>query len=189
MDLTEAQWQTAIRHTEAVNSPGAGPRIAPKVVALTLAALVGNIDQITASHTVYEWDTPTIWRTWAFTPSALAYVEAEFEPESYDSIEDRQRRQPGSFDKPVEPTSVTARLLPVRTATSFAVTRIYHRSGVGPIGDHVEHFTPLEIELAFGATAERISILSWLDDQAKRERWDAFVAAARAAAMTGGAAA
>lgn len=124
VDLTEAQWQTAIRHATAINSPGAGPRAAPNVVALTLAALVGDVDQITASHTVYKWDAPTIWRTWAFTPSGLAHVQAEFEPESYDALEDRQRRQLGSFDSPVRPTALTARLLPLRTATSFSDARV-----------------------------------------------------------------
>lgn len=186
MDLTEAQWQMAIRHTTAVNSPGAGLRIAPNVVALTLGALVGDVDQITASHTSYKWAAPTIWRTWAFTPSGLAHIEAEFEPDSYDAIEDRQRRQPGSFDKPVEPTSITARVLPLRTVTSFAVTRIYHHCGSGPIGgDYVEDFTALEIAIGFGQSSEIIGIATMFDDQAKRERWDEFVAVARAAAANG----
>ncbi|SKK72014.1 Uncharacterised protein [Mycobacteroides abscessus subsp. massiliense] len=185
MELTKAQWQTAMRHTTAANSPGAGLRVAPNVVSLTLATLVGDIDQITASHTEYKWDAPTIWRTWAFTLSTLAHVEAEFEPESYDAIEDRQRRQPGSFDKPVEPTSITAQVLPLRTVTSFAVTRIYHHSEIGPIGDYIEDFTALQIAIGFGQSSETIGIATMFDDQAKRERWEEFVTAARAAAVNG----
>ncbi|SHV40778.1 Uncharacterised protein [Mycobacteroides abscessus subsp. abscessus] len=186
MDLTNVQWQTAIRHTTAVNSPGAGPRVAPNVVALTLATLVGDIDQITSSHTEYKWDAPTIWRTWAFTPSALAHVEAEFEPESYDAIEDRQRRQPRSFNKPVEPISITARLLPLRTVTSFVLTRIYHHSGTGPVGDYFVDFAALEMTIGFGQSSETIGIATMFDDQVKRERWAGFVADARGAAANGG---
>ncbi|WP_232786450.1 hypothetical protein, partial [Mycobacteroides chelonae] len=130
-------------------------------------------------------DAPTIWRTWAFTLSTLAHVEAEFEPESYDAIEDRQRRQPGSFDKPVEPTSITAQVLPLRTVTSFAVTRIYHHSEIGPIGDYIEDFTALQIAIGFGQSSETIGIATMFDDQAKRERWEEFVTAARAAAVNG----
>lgn len=63
---------------------------------------------------------------------------------------------------------------------------MFHDSGVGPIGDHYENFTPLEIELAFGATIERPAIASWLDDQTKRDRWQKFVGTARAAAADGG---
>lgn len=185
MDLTEAQWRTATRHTTATEHPYPGVRIAPDVVTLTLAALVGDVDQITASHTAYKWDAPTTWRIWALTSSALACVEATFEPEEYDAVEDRQRRQPGSFDKPVEPTALATRMLPLRTATSFAVTRVYHRSWTDPIGSHL-HFAPIEIELAFGTTVERIGVKTWFDDQAKRERWEGFVFAAREAVPTGG---
>jgi hypothetical protein len=185
MELTEAQWQTVIRHTTAVEHPYPGARNAPDVVMLTLAAIIGDVGLISASHTEYKWDAPTAWRTWAFTPSGLAHVEAEFEPESYDAMEDRQRRQPGSIDRPVEPTAVTAWIRPLHTATSFAVTRVYHRSWADHIGSHM-HFIPLEIELAFGTTAERIGIKTWFDDQTKRERWEEFVAAAGAAAFAEG---
>jgi hypothetical protein len=185
MELTDAQWQAVVRHTTAVNNPHPGARNAPDVVMLTLAAIVGDVGLITFSHTEYKWETPTIWRTWAFTPSGLAHVEAEFEPESYDALEDRQRRQPGGFDRPVEPTAITAWIRPLHTATAFAVTRVYHHSWVDQIGSHM-HFIPLEIELAFGTTAERIGIKTRFDDQAKRERWEDFVAAARAAAFAGG---
>lgn len=98
---------------------------------------------------------------------------------------DRQRRQPGSFDTPVEPTSITAQLLPLRTVTSFAVTRIYHRSQIGPIGDYIEDFTALQIAIGFGQSSETVGIATMFDDQAKRERWEEFVAAARAATMNG----
>jgi hypothetical protein len=63
MDLTEAQWQTVIRHTTAADSAHPGARNAPDVVMLTLAVLVGDVDQITASHTEYKIDAPTLWRT------------------------------------------------------------------------------------------------------------------------------
>lgn len=185
MDLTEAQWQEVIHHTTAANSPNPGSRNAPDVVMLALAALVGDVDQIVASHTQYKWDAPTIWRTWAFTASGLAHVEASFEPEEYDALEDRQRRRPGSIDRPVDPTALIARIRPLRTATSFAFTRVYHRSWTDQIGAHT-HFAPLEIELFFGAATERIGINTWLSDQAKRRRWEEFVDAARAAAITGG---
>ncbi|BBX63217.1 hypothetical protein MSAS_23910 [Mycobacterium saskatchewanense] len=186
MDLTDAQWQTVIGHTTAADHPSPGARNAPDVVMICLAVLVGDVDQIVASHTNYTWAGPTAWSTWAFTPSALAHVEATFEPEGYDALEDRQRRQPGSFDKPVEPTALTARTLPLRAATSFAVTRVYHRSWTDQIGSH-RHFTPLEIEVAFGSTVERIGIQTWFGDQAKRERWERFVATAREAVISGGA--
>jgi hypothetical protein len=185
MELTEAQWQTVIRHTSAANHPTPGGRNAPNVVMLTLAALVGDVDQIVASHTEYKWDAPTTWSTWVVTTSGFAHVEATFEPDSYDALEDRQRRRPGSFDSPVEPTALTAWVRPLHAATSFAVTRVYHRSWTDQIGGHM-HFTPLEIEIAFGTTTECIGIKMWLDDQTKRERWEEFVAAARAAAITGG---
>lgn len=185
MDLTEAQWQKVIHHTTAADQPNPGSRNAPNVVMLTLAALVGDIDQIVASHTEYKWDAPTIWRTWAFTPSGLAHVEASFEAEEYDALEDRQRRQPGGFGRPVDPTAVTARMRPLRTATSFAFTRVYHRAWTDQIGAHT-HFLPLEIELSFGATTERIGISRWSNDEAKRERWEEFVNAAQAAAIAGG---
>lgn len=187
MELTEVEWQTLIRHSTAANFPGPGARVAPNIVMLTLAALVGDVDQITASHTAYTWDAPTIWRIWAFTPSVLAYVTAEFAPESYDAVEDRQRRQPrGIQQPPAEPTAIAGRMLPLRTASSSAVTRVYHDSGVSPIGDHYEDFTPLEIEIGFGQTSETIGIEAMFDDQAKRERWEAFVFAAREAVLTGG---
>lgn len=187
MELTEAQWHTIIRHTAAANYPRPSARIAPDVVNLTLAALVGDVEDIEASHTEFKWDAPTTWQTWAFTRSGLAYVGAEFEPESYDAIEDRHRRQPRSFSKPpAEPTAIAARMLPLRTATSFAVTRIYHHSGVGPIGDYFQDFTPLEIEIGFNQSLERIGIETLFDDQSNRERWEAFVAAARSAVITGG---
>ncbi|MCX2934660.1 hypothetical protein ORI20_30790 [Mycobacterium sp. CVI_P3] len=186
MELTEAQWQTVIRHTTAADHPYPGARNAPDVVMLALATLVGDVDQITASHTEYKLDAPTIWRTWAFTPSGLARVEAEFAPGEYDALEDRQRRRRGSFDDPVEPTAINARMLPLRTATSFAVTRVYHRSWTDQFGSHLR-FTPLAIEIAFGTTVERIGIRTWFDDQAKRERWEEFVAVARKAILTGGA--
>lgn len=185
MEITEAQWQAVVRHTTATNHPSPGARNPPDSAMLTLAALVGDVDQIVASHTWYTWDAPTVWSTWAFTTSGLAHFEATFEPESYDALEDRQRRQPGSFDKPVEPVSLTAWMRPLRTATSFAVTRVYHRSWSDPVGNHL-HFTPLEIELSFGATTERIGIKTWFDDQTKRERWEEFVGVARAVAINGG---
>lgn len=185
MEFTEGQWQALSSHTTATDHPYPGVRIAPDVVALALAALVGDIDQITASHTAYKWDAPTVWRTWAFTPSGLAHVEATFEPEEYDVVEDRQRRQPGSFNRPVKPTALTARILPMRTAMLFAVTRVYHRAWTDPVGSHL-HFTPLEIELTFGTTVELIGIKTWFTDQAKRERWEAFIATARASVITGG---
>jgi len=184
MEVTEAQWQTLIRHTIAANSPSQGGRNAPDVVMLTLAALVGDVDRIGASHAEYKWGGPTVWSTWAITPSGLARVEATFEPEDYDALEDRQRRRPGSFDKPVEPTALTAWMRPLTTATSFAVTRVYHKSWMDQVGAHT-HFMPLEIELAFGASTERIGIDTWFDDQTKRDRWEEFVAAARAAVMGG----
>lgn len=186
MDLTEAQWQTAIGHTTAANHPSPGARNAPDVVMLSLAVLVGDVDQIVASHTNYTWAGPTVWSTWAFTPSGLTHVEATFEPANYHALEDRQRRQSGSFDKPVEPTALTARMIPLRAATSLALTRVYHRSWTDQIGSHL-HFTPLEIELAFGGTVERVGIKTWFGDQAKRERWEQFVAAAREAVISGGA--
>jgi hypothetical protein len=186
MDLNEAQWQTVIGHTTAADSPYPGPRNAPDAVTLTLAAVVGDVDQIVASHTDYAWNGPTVWSTWALTPCGLAHVEAHFEPDGYDALEDRQRRQTGSFDKPVEPRSLTARMLPLRAATSFAVTRVYHRAWHDQVDSHL-HFTPLEIELAFGIDVERIGIKTWFDDQAKRDRREEFVAAARKAAITGGA--
>jgi hypothetical protein len=185
MELTEAQWQTVIRHTNAANYPGPGDRSAPNVVMLTLAALVGDVDQVVAAHTEYKWDAPTTWATWAFTTSGFAHVEATFEPDSYDALEDRERRRPGSFSKPVEPTALTAWMRPLHTATSFALTRIYHHSWTNQIGSY-EHFTPLEIEISFGATTERIGIKTWFDDQTKRERWEEFVAAARVATITRG---
>jgi hypothetical protein len=185
MNLTDAQWQTVIGYTAAADHPYPGARNAPDVVMLTLAAVIGDVDQIVASHTDYAWNGPTVWSTWAFTPSALAHVEAQFEPEGYDALEDRQRRQPGSFHKPVEPTALNARMLPLRAATSFAVTRVYHRAWTDQIGSHL-HFTPLEIELAFGIDVERIGIKTWFDARAKRDRWEEFVAATREAAITGG---
>ena len=187
MELTETQWQTIRLHTTAANYPGPGARMAPDVVVLTLAALLGNVDDIEASHTEFEWDAPTTWKTWAFTPTGLAYVQAEFEPANYDAIEDRHRRQPRNVSQPpAEPTALTARMLPLRTATSLAVTRVYHHCGVGPIGDAFQDFTTLEIEIGFGQYPERIGIETMFDDQAKRERWETFVAAARAAVNTGG---
>lgn len=185
MELTEPQWRTVIHHTTAIDHPYPGLRNAPDVVVLTLAALVGDVDRIAASHTDYRWDGPTAWSAWALTPTSLAHVEATFEPDNYDALEDCQRRQPGSFDKPVDPTALTARILPLRTATAFAITRVHHSSWTNPIGTHVR-FMPLEIELAFGATVERIGIRKWFDDQAKRERWEEFVTAAREAVMRGG---
>lgn len=187
MELTEAEWQTLIRHSTAANCPGPGARIAPNVVMLTLAALVGDVEQIVASHTEFKWNAPTMWTTWTFTPSGLACVTAEFAPESYDAIEDRRRREPRSISEPpAEPTAITARMLPLRTASSFTMTRVYHDSGVGPIGEHYEDFTPLEIEIGFGQTPETIGIETMFDDQAKRERWEEFVSAAREAVLAGG---
>jgi hypothetical protein len=188
MDLTEAQWQTVIRHTRAANSQSAGNRNPPNVVMLTLATVIGDVDQIVASHTSYKWDAPTVWSTWAFTTSGLAHVEATFAPECYDALEDRQRRQPGAGQQPVAPTAIFAWMRPLRTATSFGVTRVYHNSWTDQIGHH-EHFAPGEIELSFGDTPERIGSGTWFDDEAKRARWEAFVAAARAAAITEGASA
>jgi hypothetical protein len=114
----------------------------------------------------------------------LFHVEAQFDPEAYDALEDRQRRQRGSFGKPAEPTAFAARALPLGTATSFAVTRVYHQAWTDQIGSHL-HFTPLEIELAFGTDVERIGINTWFDDQAKRDRWEKFVVAAREAVVLG----
>jgi hypothetical protein len=188
MELTEAQWQTAIRHATAANFPGPGFRIAPNVVMLTLAALIGDLDQITASHTEYTLEGPSTWRTWAFTRSGLAHVEATFDAESYDAIEDRQRRQPRTVSKPpAEPKTLTSQMLPLRTASSFAVTRVCHHSGVGPIGGYYEDFTPLEIEIGFGGSSVSVGIETIFDDQAKRERWEDFIFAARQAVITGGA--
>lgn len=186
MELTKAQWQTAIRHATAANFPGPGSRIAPNIVMLTLAALVGDVEQITASHAQYS-EAPAMWRTWAFTGSGLAQVEATFDAECYGAIEDRQRRQPRTVSKPpAEPKTLTARMLPLRTASSFAVMRVYHHSGVGPIGDFYEDFTPLEIEIGFGRSSVSVGIDTMFDDQAKRERWEEFVSAARQAVVKGG---
>lgn len=186
MELTEAQWQTVIPHVTAANFPGPGSRIAPNVVMLTLAVLVGDVEQITASHAQYS-EAPAVWRIWAFTRSGLAQVEATFDVERYDAIEDRQRRQPRTVSKPpAEPKTLTARMLPLRTASFFAVMRVYHHSGVGPIGDFYEDFTPLEIEIGFGRSSVSVGIDTMFDDHAKRERWDEFVSAARQAVVKGG---
>lgn len=186
MELTEVQWQTTVRHATAVNFPGPGARIAPNIVMLTLASLVGDPEQITASNAQYS-EAPATWRIWAFTRSGLAQVEATFDAERYDGIEDRQRRQPRNVLKPpAEPTTLTARVLPLRTVSSFAVMRVYHHSGVGPIGDFYEDFTPLEIEIGFGRSSVSVGIDTMFDDQAKRERWEKFVSAARQAVMKGG---
>jgi hypothetical protein len=186
MELTEAQWQTAIRHATAANFPGPGSRIAPNVVMRTLASLVGDVEQITASHAQYS-EAPATWRIWALTRSGLTLVEATFDAERYDAIEDRQRRQSRTVSKPpAEPKALTARMLPLRTASSFAVMRVYHHSGVGPIGDFYEDFTPLEIEIGFGRSSVSVGIDTMFDDQAKRERWEEFVSAARQAVMKGG---
>jgi hypothetical protein len=77
MELTEAQWQTIIRHTIAANYPRPSTKIAPDVVTLT---------------------------------------------------------------------------------------RVYHHSGVGPIGDHFQDFTPLKIEIGFGQSPESIGIETMFDD-------------------------
>jgi hypothetical protein len=63
MELAEVQWQTLIRHTAAANYPSQGSRNAPDAVMLTLAALVGDVDQIGASHIEFTWDAPTVWST------------------------------------------------------------------------------------------------------------------------------
>jgi hypothetical protein len=183
VELTDTQWQNVIRHTNAVNHPSPNGRNAPNVVMLTLAALVGDVGQIVASHTDCKWDAPTIWRTWAFTTSGLAHVQAEFEPEAYDALEDRERRRPGSMYRPVEPTALTAWIRSLHMVTSFAITRVNYHSWADHLGSH-EDFTPLEVDVAWGSASERVGIKSVLDDEAKRERWEEFVAAARHAATT-----
>jgi hypothetical protein len=150
---------------------------------LTLAALIDDVEQIVASHTEYEWAGPSIWRVWAFTASGLAHVSAEFAPDSYDAVEDRQRRRPGSMDKPVDPTSLVAWVRPFGTATSFGVTRVHHHTWSDHVQSH-EEFIPLEIAIGFGNVLERIGIRARFDDQSKRDRWAAFVDAARNAALT-----
>lgn len=148
---------------------------------LTLAVLVGDVDEIVASHTSYKWDAPTVWSTWAFTKTGLAHVKAKFEPESYDAAEDRQRRQRGSEHRPAEPTALTAWIRPLHTVTALEIRSVHYSSWADPFESH-EDFTPLEIVVDFDDVSERIAIELAPDDQSSRQRWLDFVVAAQRAA-------
>jgi hypothetical protein len=179
---SEAEWLALTEHTRASNFSGS-LRMPPYPLVLTLRLLVGNADQIVGSHTHYDWNPHTTWRTWAFTAQAIAYVEARYEQPSYDYEADRARRaHRNSFDQPVETTLIQAWVRPASALSGVNIHAIDFARPQRPFHELAMEFYPTSISLLFSdGPATKIDLDQPLDDQSKRERWDRFVESARAA--------
>lgn len=125
----------------------------------------------------------TLWRLWAFTPDSLAFVEAKYETDNYDYSEDDQRRQGNGFGNPAEPVSTTAWSRPVRTVKAFEIVEVLYISRNRGFGRGRSEFYPTVIKIAFTDDISTVvNVKTSLDDESKRQRWEAFVTAARQAA-------
>lgn len=180
---SEEEWAHIDRHTYATNTPGGLVRLPPYGLILTLRTLVGTADNIAASHTLLSPEPETTWKLWAFTPDAIAFVEAKYETDNYDFGEDDQRRQGNGYGNPAEPASTTAWSRPVSTISAFEIAEVRYISRNRGFGRGTSEFYPTVIKIAFADGASSVvNVERWLDDESKRERWEAFVTAARQAA-------
>lgn len=181
--LSEQEWAQIDRHTHATNTPGSLVRLPPYGLILTLLTLVGTAENIVASHTLLSPEPETVWKLWAFTSDSLAFVEAKYETDNYDYTEDDQRRQGNGFGNPADPVSTTAWSRPVRTVTVFEIVEVRYTSRDRGFGRRMPEFYPTVIKIAFtDMTSTVIKVERSLDDESKRQRWEAFLTAARQAA-------
>jgi hypothetical protein len=179
---SEAEWLAITEHTRASNF--SGPlRMPPYPFVLTLRLLVGNADQIIASHTHYDWSASTRWRTWAFTAQTIAYAEATYDAPKYDYDEDNARRaKRNPFDEPADTQLAAAWVRPVRTLSGIDIHAFRFLRQPRPFRDLAMEFYPTSVSLRFAdGTSTKIDVDTPLDDQSKRNRWDHFVTTARAA--------
>lgn len=180
---SEQEWAQIDRHTYATNTHGGLIRLPPYRLTLTLRTLVGAADNIIASHTLLSPEPETFWKLWAFTSDSLAFVEAKYEADNYDYSEDDQRRQGNGFGNPAEPVSTTAWLRPVRTVNAFEIVEVRYISRDRGFGRRMSEFYPTVIKIAFtDMTSTVVNVERSLDDESKRQRWEAFLTAARQAA-------
>jgi hypothetical protein len=180
---SEPEWAQIDRNMHAANTHGGLVRLPPYCQIMTMRALVGTADDIVASHTLLSPEPETVWKLWAFTAGSIAFVEAEYETDNYDFGEDDQRRQGNGFGNPDEPVSTTAWSRPVRTIMAFEIVEVRYASRNRAFGRGTSEFYPTIIKIAFSdETSTLVNVGRSLDDESKRQRWDAFVTAARQAA-------
>jgi hypothetical protein len=179
----EQEWAHIQSHTCATNTPGGLVRLPPYGLILTVRMLVGSVDYIVASHALLSPEPETIWKLWAFTPDSIAFVEAEYATDNYDFGEDDQRRRGSGFGNPVEPVLTTAWSRPVSTVTAFEIAEVRYISQNYGFGRGTSEFYPTVIKIAFADGASTVvNVERSLDNESKRQRWEAFVTAARQAA-------
>ncbi|MDC8974668.1 hypothetical protein [Mycobacterium marinum] len=179
----EQEWAQIDRHTCAINISGPLVRLPPYGLILTLRTLVGTADNIVASHVLLSPEPETVWRVWAFDTSAIAFVEAKYETDNYDYGEDDQRRQGNGFGNPFEPTSMIAWSRPLSTVKAFEIGQVRYIARNRGFGRVTPEFYPTLIKMVFtDETSTEVNVGGPLDDESKRERWEAFVTAARQAA-------
>jgi hypothetical protein len=181
--LSEQEWAHINSHTYAANVPGGLVRLPPYGLILTLRTLVGTAENVVASHTLHSPEPETLWKLWAFTPNSLAVVEATYEVDNYDFGEDDQRRQGNGFGNPAEPASITAWSRPLSTVTAFEIAEVRYISRSRGFGRGTSEFYPTVIKISFVDGASTVAnVERFLDDESKRQRWEAFVTASRQAA-------
>jgi hypothetical protein len=180
---TEREWTSIAEHTRASNFTGGLLRMPPYPLILTLRTLVGSVDLVTASHTLFQWEPKTKWQVWLFTADALAYAEASFSETNYDYDEDNERRtKPDPFDKPIDAESLIAWLRPVSTVSALTIDAVRYARRSHPFREPPPEFYPASINLAFSdGTSTRVEVRSPLDEAGKLERWEQFFATARSA--------
>jgi hypothetical protein len=181
--LSEQEWAHIDPHICAANTPGGLVRLPPYGLILTLRTLVGTADNIVASHTLLSAEPETIWKLWAFTPNSVAVVEATYQSDNYDFGEDDQRRQGNGFGNPLDPASLTAWSRPLSTVTALEIAQVRYISRTRGFGRGTSEFYPTVIKISFADGASNVvTVERSLDDESKRQRWEAFVTAARQAA-------
>jgi hypothetical protein len=178
------EWSSITEHTHAANFAGELVRIPPYPLILLLRTLVDGFENVTASHTVYEWAPRTTWRTWLFTAGSIASVEASYDEAAYDYDEDLQRyQQRDSIDKPLEADLLASWVRPLTTVSHTGIQDFQYKRQQRPFRDSTADFYPTSIDLGFSdGSSTIISLMSAPDNQNKRDRWDKLTGAAIAAA-------
>jgi hypothetical protein len=177
MQLTESQLDVLKPHImPTIRHSGPGERLAPRAVAMALAALI-EPGGIVASHTTCDITKPTRWTIWAVTDTRLAHVEFTFDAESYDWREDSGRERPGSIDKPVEGKLVEVSARPLSAVVELTFSLCEYSRGVYGFGG--QDFRYRDIGLKFAAGSPVHIEVPGFNNDGERDRWDGLVKAIR----------